>query len=84
MRPLDILGGTRYNAGNPGNTCPGSRPEPAREPRKGGTSMTLENIFNKLEQDEPITTREAKIFDDEIVRGIDKLEGVMEDSTDAN
>ena len=46
--------------------------------------MTLENIFNKLEQDEPITTREAKIFDDEIVRGIDKLEGVMEDSTDAN
>ncbi len=45
--------------------------------------MTLENLWNKLEVEEPLSTREEKTFTDEINRGIDKLEDVIDSSTDA-
>ena len=45
--------------------------------------MTLEKLWDKLEAEEVLTTREEKTFTDEITHGIDKLEDVMEDSKDA-
>ena len=45
--------------------------------------MTLEKIWNKLEVEEPLNTREQKSFTDEIVRGLDKLEDVIETGKDA-
>lgn len=46
--------------------------------------MTLENIWNKLEVEEPLNTREQKTFTDEIAHGLDKLEDVIETGKDAN
>ena len=35
--------------------------------------MNLEHIWNKLEDDEPLTTREEKEFTDSVEQGIDRL-----------
>ena len=35
--------------------------------------MNLEYIWNKLEDDEPLTTREEKDFTDGVEQGIDRL-----------
>lgn len=42
--------------------------------------MNLEEIYTKLEDEEPLTTREEKKFTDEVTRGIDELGTIIEEN----
>ena len=52
----------------------GIRPEPEKEENR----MSLEQIWKKLELDEPLTTREDKTFTDELVQKTDALVDALE------
>ena len=41
--------------------------------------MDLEYIWNKLEDEEPLTTREDKEFTDGVEQGIDRLGQIIEE-----
>lgn len=44
--------------------------------------MNLEELYAKLEEQEPLTTREEKKFTDDVTRGIDELENIIEENAE--
>ena len=44
--------------------------------------MNLEELYTKLEEQEPLTTREEKKFTDDVTRGIDELGNIIEENTE--
>lgn len=42
--------------------------------------MSLEQLWTKLEEEEPLTSREENEFTEKVSRGIDELENLMDNS----